>query len=112
MKESATEHFTARRGNCAQSVALAWKDKKQPATDLHNQFSGFGHGRAPDGLCGALYAACEIAGDPKSEALKEQFERKTAGHTACREIRRNRAMPCADCVATAAGLLDELTKET
>lgn len=112
MKESAAEHFNSRRGNCAQAVALAWKDKKQPEADLHDRFSGFGHGRAPEGTCGALYAACEIAGEAHCELLKEQFRRQASGHTACREIRRNRIMPCVDCVATAAGLLEKLMKET
>jgi len=112
MKESAAEHFNSRRGNCAQAVALAWKDKKQPEADLHDRFSGFGHGRAPEGTCGALHAACEIAGEAHCEVLKEQFRQQAAGHTACREIRRNRIMPCVDCVATAAGLLEKLTKET
>lgn len=53
MKESAAQDFNSRRGNCAQAVALAWKDKKN-----------------------------------------------------------NRIMPRVDCVAVAAGLLDELMKET
>lgn len=112
MKESAAEHFNSRRGNCAQAVALAWKDKKQPEADLHDRFSGFGHGRAPEGTCGALHAACEIAGEAHCELLKEQFRRQASGHTACREIRRNRIMPCVDCVAVAAGLLEKLMKET
>ena len=111
MKESATEHFNTRRGNCAQAVALAWKDKKQPESDHHERFAEFGHGKAPEGTCGALHAACEIAGESLTETLKEKFSQRAAGHTACREIRRNRIMRCADCVATAAGLLDELMKE-
>lgn len=108
MKESAVEHYKARRGNCAQSVALAWKEKKQPDSDDHSRFSGFGHGQAPDGLCGALHAACELAGKQQKETLRSRFSQSAAGHTTCRDIRRNRIMPCAECVATAAGLLEEL----
>jgi hypothetical protein len=111
MKDSAVEHYKNRRGNCAQAVALAWKDKRQPASDHHLRFSSAGGGQAPEGLCGALHAACELAGKTNQEKLKSEFSRLAAGHTTCREIRRNRVMPCADCVATAAGLLDELTKE-
>jgi len=110
MKESAAEHYNTRRGNCAQAVALAWKDKKQPESDHHIRFSNCGGGQAPEGLCGALHAACEIAGETLKETLKEKFSQQAAGHTACREIRHNRIMPCVDCVATAAGLLDELMK--
>jgi hypothetical protein len=111
MKKSAVDHFKARRGNCAQSVALAWKDKKQPESDHHVRFSDFGSGQAPEGLCGALHAACELGGELHKETLKEKFSQQASGHVTCREIRRNRVMPCADCVATAAGLLEELVKE-
>lgn len=112
MKQSAVEYYKTRRGNCAQAVALAWKDKKKPESEHHIRFSDCGNGQAPEGTCGALHAACEIAGEAHGELLKEQFRQQAAGHTACREIRRNRIMPCVDCVATAAGLLDKLTKET
>ncbi len=111
MKEAATEHYKARRGNCAQAVALAWKDKKQPDSEHHHHFADCGNGRAPNGLCGALHAACELAGDSLKETLKKNFSQQASGHTACREIRRNRTLPCAECVATAAGLLEELMKE-
>jgi hypothetical protein len=111
MKDSATDHYNSRRGNCAQAVALAWKDKQSPETDLHEQFSGLGRGQAPEGTCGALYAACAIAGESHKENVKEQFRLLAAGHTTCRDIRKNRIMPCADCVASAAGILEKLTKE-
>lgn len=111
MKQSAIEHYKNRRGNCAQAVALAWKDKKQPESEHHIRFSDCGHGQAPEGVCGALHAACELAGETHRETLKEKFSRLASGHTACREIRRNRVMPCSECVATAAGLLEELSKE-
>jgi hypothetical protein len=112
MKKSAVEYYKTCRGNCAQAVALAWKDKKQPESDHHIRFSDFGNGQAPDGLCGALHAACDLAGSHLKERLKEKFSQQAAGHTTCRDIRRNRIMPCSECVATAAGLLEELTKET
>ncbi len=111
MKQSAVEHYKTRWGNCAQAVALAWKDKKQPESDHHIRFSDFGNGEAPDGLCGALHAACELAGKTNQEKLKSEFSRLAEGHTTCRDIRRNRIMPCSECVATAAGLLEEITKE-
>ena len=112
MKKSAIEHYKTRRGNCAQAVALAWKEKKQPESDHHIRFSDSGNGQAPEGLCGALHAACELAGSHLKETIKEKFSQHASGHTTCREIRRNRVMPCADCVAMATELLEELTKET
>lgn len=111
MEDSAIDHFTARRGNCAQAVALAWTDKKEPGSTHAERFIAHGGGRAPEGLCGALHAARELAGEHK-ETLTEQFKQKADGHTTCRGIRKNRVMPCSDCVALAAELLDELHKET
>lgn len=108
MKDAAVDHYTARRGNCAQSVALAWKDKKDPASEHAEAFAAHGGGRAPEGLCGALHAARELAGEQKDK-LTEQFKELANGHTACRDIRKNRVMPCADCVALAAQLLEGAT---
>jgi hypothetical protein len=107
VKESATDHYNARRGNCAQAVAQAWTDKKDPGTAHAERFVAHGGGRAPEGLCGALHAARELAGDHK-ETLTELFKQNADGHITCRAIRKNRIMPCTDCVALAAGLLDEL----
>lgn len=112
MKESAVDHFTARRGNCAQAVALAWGDKRNIQNGLPEQFTGFGGGRAPGGLCGALHAARELVGPEKKEKLTEQFKNQAAGHTACRSIRKNKIMPCTDCVGLAAALLEQHQKET
>lgn len=111
MKKSAVEYYKTGRGNCAQAVALAWKDKKQPESDHHIRFSDFGNGQAPEGLCGALHAACELAGSHLKETIKEKFSQQADGHITCREIRRNRIMPCSECVATAAGILEELITE-
>lgn len=109
MQESAVDHFKSRRGNCAQSVALAWTYKKEPGSAHADRFTAHGGGRAPDGLCGALHAARELAGEHK-ETLTEQFKQQADGHTTCRGIRTNRIMPCTDCVALAARLLDEFNK--
>jgi hypothetical protein len=111
MKQSASEHYKARRGNCAQAVALAWNDKKQPESDHYIRFSDSGNGQAPEGLCGALHAACELAGSNLKETIKEKFSQQASGHITCRGIRQNRIMPCSECVATAAGLLEEMTRE-
>ncbi|MCU0858886.1 MAG: C-GCAxxG-C-C family protein [Pontiellaceae bacterium] len=112
MKKTAVDHYKNGRGNCAQAVALAWKDKKQPESEHHSLFSGCGGGRAPEGLCGAVHAACELAGGHQKETIKEQFKARANGQITCKEIRRNRIMTCTECVTTAAELLEELTKET
>lgn len=107
MKDNAVDHYKSRQGNCAQSVALAWRDKKDPASTHAGLFLAHGHGQAPEGLCGALHAARELAGDTRKEQLTNRFKEKAGGYTACRDIRKNRIMPCADCIALAAELLEE-----
>lgn len=111
MKETASDHYISRRGNCAQSVALAWKDKKQPEADHHDRLSGFGRGQAPEGTCGALFAARELVGEHRKDQLTTLFKEKSGGYTTCRDIRKNRTLPCTQCVALAADLLDQLHQE-
>ncbi|HKL21933.1 MAG TPA: C-GCAxxG-C-C family (seleno)protein [Tichowtungia sp.] len=106
MKEMAVDHFKSRRGNCAQAVALAWKEKRNAQSVQAEQFASHGGGRAPQGFCGALHAARELAG-AKKDTVTEQFKLQAEGHTACRDIRRNRIMPCTACVEAAAGILEK-----
>lgn len=110
MKTSATEHYRARHGNCAQCVALAWSEKDEPSAPHADHFANAGGGKAPDGLCGALFAARELAGEAHQNELTERFKNRADGQTTCRAIRSNRIMPCADCVALAAELLEEITQ--
>lgn len=107
MKKIASEYFMQRRGNCAQSVAAAWAHKNPVVTDRVREFSGCGGGRSPEGTCGALYASCQLAGEPVAESIKARFMQHSGGHVACREIRAARTLRCVDCVELAAGLLDE-----
>lgn len=106
MKNVAREYFMQRRGNCAQSVAAAWSTRN-PGAGSEAEFSGCGHGQAPEGTCGALYASCCLAGEAQAESIKTRFMERSGGHAACREIRANRTLRCAECVELAAGLLEE-----
>jgi len=63
----------------------------------------FGAGRAPEGLCGAVYAACQLAPDREAE-LKAAFAARL-GSLYCKEIRAAKQHPCTACVAEAAELL-------
>ncbi len=107
MKNTAIEHHRQRRGNCAQSVAFAWYSKYPVGRGCEAVFAGCGAGRAPDGLCGALYASCELAGDQAAEAIKRSFMEKTGGRQTCKDIRAARAVPCSECVEVAADLLEK-----
>jgi hypothetical protein len=109
MKKTASDYHRERRGNCAQSVAHAWESKGSGDQGLQEAFAGCGGGRAPDGLCGALYASCELAGTSRAEEITKSFSEKTGGHLTCKAIRSARVMPCSECVEVAADLLEKNT---
>ena len=66
-------------------------------------------GRAPNGTCGALYAAKMMQPD-HSEALEDYFRRGAKNCTLCKEIRPNAVIPCNRCVEIAGEALDFLSK--
>ena len=102
-KEKALGFFTAvpKLHNCAQAVACG-ADRE----DLKEELAKCGGGKAPEGLCGALYAALLLAPKDKHDDIKREFAAK-AGFLTCREIKTVSKFPCADCVALASELLEK-----
>ena len=74
MKELALQVFRQPpdRLNCAQSVLYAWRAVFGDTTITIPELKPVGAGRAPEGLCGAIYAACLLAPD-RAEVLKTAF---------------------------------------
>jgi hypothetical protein len=105
MKETALNVFRQPpdRLNCAQSVAYAWREVTGDTAIMVADFKAFGAGKAPEGLCGAVYVACQLAPD-RAKALKAAFAAQL-GSLYCKEIRAANVHPCAACVAQAAELL-------
>ena len=105
MKELALKVFRQppNRLNCAQSVLHAWREVSGETTLAVADLKPAGAGRAPEGLCGAVYAACLLAPD-RAEELKAAFE-AGVGSLYCKEIRAAKERSCAECVAEAAELL-------
>lgn len=106
MKETATKYYKSRQGNCAQSVAIAWAIKNNENVEITESFSKYGSGKAPEGTCGALYAAYTLSED-KQQLLKDEFTTFSNGFTTCREIRKDKQMSCVNCVEVAAALLEK-----
>ena len=106
MKELALKVFRQPpdRLNCAQSVLYAWREVVGETAITVADLRPFGAGRAPEGLCGAVYAACQLAPN-RAEELKAAFVARV-GSLHCKEIRAAKRHPCADCVAEAAELLE------
>ena len=103
-KNDALTYFKAvpKLHNCAQSVAAG-----AGREDLVTELAACGGGRAPEGLCGALYAALAIVPEAKRADVRRRFE-EAVGNVACRDIKAVNKTPCLDCVATAIALAREL----
>ena len=101
-KDKAVEIFSQvpRTCNCAQAVAAGF-DRE----DLLAAFAVCGGGRAPEGCCGALYAALELLPEEKQDLARQEFAR-TAGSEKCAEIKAL-GFPCKECVALAAKLVEK-----
>lgn len=102
MKDKALEFFTAvpRLHNCAQAVACGCGH-----CELKDQLASCGGGRAPEGVCGALYAAGLVVGEENREKVYQDFISEN-GSSLCRELKAN-SVPCPKCVETAAALAEK-----
>lgn len=93
------------RLNCAQAVLHAAREAEHTVCELE-ELSSAGGGRAPEGTCGALYAALSLASDEQGRVFMKQAFEEIAGATTCHVIRKGKLLSCEHCVATAAELLE------
>jgi hypothetical protein len=97
------------RLNCAQAVFKAFA----PHTGMSNRrisyYSNAGHGCAPDGECGALFAARRLVGRENYDELERLFVER-AGAKECRTIRKTRSAGCGECVEAAGDAVREILK--
>jgi hypothetical protein len=98
--------YRKKRMNCAEAVAGAWQKATGKDSEVLESMSECGSGRAPMGLCGAVYAAQLVSDKDKKAELSDRFA-DAAGSLMCREIRSMRKLSCAACVELAASLLEE-----
>jgi hypothetical protein len=89
--------------NCAQAVAKAFD-----RNDLVETLKSCGGGKAPEGLCGALYTAMLLAGEERDDVVKEKFLEEI-GHLECKVIRKNGQVTCTDCVRRSAEIVELAT---
>ncbi len=85
--------------NCAQSIAMAF-DNEPLAIELANA----GGGKAEDGMCGALYAALQLADEAKKATILAEFVEQ-AGSYKCRELKQVYKTPCSRAIELAEELL-------
>lgn len=94
------------RHNCAQAVANQWKYLYN-SDDIVAEYAPYVGGHAPEGLCGALYAAMQAVPE-HGEKIREEFQSR-AGAVTCREIKGGTGFPCHSCVALADALIAKYT---
>jgi len=98
--------------NCAQSVLSAFKDDFNIEEDMLETFKNYGGGRAPNGVCGALYAVKYIMNQQQDEAKVEELEEyflEHAGALECSNIRGLRKLSCVGCVEKSSEFLENLS---
>ncbi len=92
-----TEH------NCSLAIAKAF----DASDEIIQETATCNGGRAEGGLCGALYAGAKmVKTEEEKTALKNHFIEKAKFET-CRDIRKNKVIPCSECVKTVAEFLDK-----
>lgn len=84
---------------CAQTICAAFGHDEM-LEDMRPRSGG----RAPDGICGSLYAACTLAPE-HAEEMKADFMAAN-GAIRCAELRQLK-VPCQVCVRTSATLLEK-----
>lgn len=89
--------------SCSQAIVAAFGDGSQAQLDEMKACSG---GRAPEGRCGALWAAMTLMPEAQRGQCEANFSEK-AGATQCRELKREKKVPCERCVEIAAEYLEQ-----
>ena len=109
--EKAVAHYKGEAGhqkmNCAESVAIAFKDTISLSEQQIAGLTACGGGRAPEGVCGALHAARMLLTmkDVRQVPALDAAFLTDAGSLKCREIRSLKKLSCGGCVGTAAAVI-------
>ena len=90
--------------NCAQAVANKYKDLYKES-DIVSSYAPYVGGRAPGGLCGALYAAKEAVPEYAVEIEKEFIV--ICGASTCKKIKMETGTSCQVCVDTGDMLVEK-----
>lgn len=115
----ATNHFLAKDGhkklNCAQAVLKAFQEQLNIPENIIDSFSAHGGGRAPEGHCGAVYAAefiFGLAGVLDADINAVSHLESIAGSSRCTEIKAEKKLSCLGCVEVCTAYVEEKLFET
>jgi hypothetical protein len=96
--------------NCAQAVLKGFQHQFNLSESLIEEFKAYGGGRAPEGLCGAVFAADFLLAKQNRESIKFAFVQQV-GSMYCKEIKANNKFTCSDCISIADELLAKKTEQ-
>jgi hypothetical protein len=111
LPKNAKDHYLGKGGkgkqNCAQSILQAFIGNFKIDEQMIKQFGGYGGGGAPEGVCGAYFAARHLLEKKSPDKLEEfdAFFLKEASSLSCKEIRGNRKLSCLGCIEKSAEFL-------
>lgn len=104
--KQAAKYFHGEEGyNCAQAVLKAYQSNSGMSELTIRSATVAGGGRAKDGVCGALYAAQIILGDPEAMKTVDQQFTALTGSNKCSDIKKSEC-GCREFVAHAAKLTE------
>ncbi|MDR0873473.1 MAG: C-GCAxxG-C-C family protein [Prevotellaceae bacterium] len=110
MNSQAYFHTGEEKLNCAQSILRGFQKEFNVPDSRIAEFKAWGGGRAPEGVCGALYAADILLKEKGKASVKEQFKAKV-GATDCLAIKQEKKITCPDCVRITDELLEKVIKK-
>ncbi len=99
-------HHAPENWNCAQSVLKGFQAECDIPESRIDEFRAYGGGRAPGGICGALYAADMLLAEQGRDSISRQFAAE-AGNIHCLHIKKESKTSCKDCVKIADRLVEE-----
>ncbi len=99
-----------KRHNCAQAVIAGFMEELSLKEADAAAFASHGGGKAPNGICGALYAAQHIISMKAPETVEKCSSSfiLAAGSDKCKEIRAMKKLSCLGCVGKASELLENI----
>ena len=100
-------HAEPEKLNCAQAILKGFQQTFNVPDSRIAEFKLWGGGRAPEGICGALFAAEILLAEQGKPSIKEEFKKKV-GNIDCRSIKRINKTSCRDCVRIADELLEKI----
>ena len=92
--------------NCAQCILKAFQTQLNIPDSIIAEFRKYGGGRAPEGICGALYAADYLLEQHGKNSIQEEFRQKANAIT-CLELKKKRKVSC----ETYVNIVDELLEQ-